>query len=203
MITVCALLWEPNKHSFDFSRMYDETWVEKLYRGFKRNLSMPFKFVLFTDKERAFVEPIQQVRISAAVPDYGSCIEPYKQNEPMILCGLDTVVTGNCDELARYCLEGDKIGLPRDPYRPRVACNGVALVPGGFEHVALKHRGQNDMEWVREFPHVILDDKFPGAVQSYKGHVEAHGVGDTRIVYFHGKKKPHEIDRPDILKHWV
>lgn len=183
--------------------MYDETWVEKLYRGFKRNLTQPFRFVLFTDRQRAYSEPVEQVPISATVPDYGTCIEPYRLGDPMILCGLDTVVTGNCDELAEYCFNGNKIGLPRDPYRPRIACNGVALVPGGFERVALTHRGQNDMEWVREFPHVILDDAMPGKVQSYKGHVEANGIGDARIVYFHGKKKPHEIDRPDILQHWI
>ncbi len=36
MLTVATLFWQPNVASRDFSRCYDESWVEKLYRGFRR-----------------------------------------------------------------------------------------------------------------------------------------------------------------------
>lgn len=192
MITIATLLWDSNAASFDFSRAYDEVWVEKLYRGFARNLSRPFRFVCFTDRERDFAEPIDQEPIRGRL-DYSACIEPYRLGEPMILVGLDTVVTGNCDALADYCMTADRLAVPLDPYNPRQVCNGVALVPRGHAHVATTHDGQvNDMEWVRRFSPAVIDEIFPGWVQSYKVHVKPRGLGDARVVYFHGLEKPHE-----------
>lgn len=204
MLTVATLLWQPNKASRSFSTMYDETWVERLYRGFRRNLTRPFRFVVFVDRAYSFAEPdIEQQALRDPEPSYASCIEPYRLGEPMILVGLDTVVTGNIDHLADYCLTADRFALPRDPYHPRIACNGVALVPAGHQMIGLAHRGENDMEWVRRFPHELIDLVFPGQVQSFKGHVERRGLGDTRIVYFHGEKKPHQLGHVDWIKdHW-
>lgn len=204
MLTVATLFWEANENSPKFSRCYDESWVEKLYRGFARNLSQPFRFVCFTDRKREFSEPIRQRRIKAEAPDSSTCIEPYSMGVPMILVGLDTIVTGNCDELADYCMTADRIALPCDPYHPHFACNGVALVPGGWEKIGLTHQGQNDMAWCRSFPHNFIDDLFPGQVQSFKGTVKKSGLGDTKICYFHGLEKPHEL--PDVAwikRHWV
>lgn len=204
MLTVATLLWQPNDRSRSFSCCYSEEWVEKLYRGFARNLTQPFRFVCFTDRDRVFSEPIEQQRITAERPDYGTCIEPYRMGEPMILVGLDTVVTGNVDHLAEYCLTAKIIALPRDPYKPHIACNGVALVPAGWERIGAEHRGENDMEWVRKFPHNFIDDLWPGHVSSFKGSVKKRGVGDARIVYFHGLEKPHELPGIGWVKeHWV
>ncbi|QOF71470.1 hypothetical protein IG197_27645 [Aminobacter sp. SR38] len=205
MITVATLFWQPNGASRNFSRCYSEEWVEKLYRGFRRNLTMPFRFVCFSDRPRRFAEPdIEQERIKAERPDYGTCIEPYRLGVPMILVGLDTVVTGNIDHLADYCLTGDRLALPRDPYKPAIACNGVGLVPAGHRDVAEQHRGENDMEWVRKFPHRFIDDLWPGHVVSFKGHVKRRGMADARIIYFHGLEKPHQLPHVDWIKeHWT
>lgn len=204
MITVATLLWSPNENSFSFSRMYDESWVEKLYRGFARNLTLPFRFVCFTDRDRTFAEPIQQERIRGRL-DYSACIEPYRLGVPMILVGLDTVVTGNCDHLAMYCLEAKRLAVPRDPYRPSVVCNGVGLVPAGHASIATEHDGKtNDMDWIRAHRPAVLDDLFPGQVVSYKVHVKGRKLGDARIVYFHGEAKPHQeyATQPWIREHW-
>jgi hypothetical protein len=204
VLTVATLLWDANPASKSFSAMYTTEWVDKLYRGFARNLTRPFQFVCFTEKPRTFAEPVCQMVSLPPRPSYADCIHPYILGEPMILVGLDTVVTGNIDHLADHCMTTDRIALPRDPYNLAQACNGVALVPGGLEEIALTHRGQNDMAWLRTFPHHFIDDLFPGHVQSFKGTVRDKGIGDTRIVYFHGKEKPHELPAGHpILGHWV
>ncbi|MBN7777774.1 hypothetical protein JYP49_14330 [Nitratireductor aquimarinus] len=204
MLTVCTLLWDANRQSRDFSRMYDEEWVHKLYRGFCRNLTVPFRFVCFTDRPRIFDPGIEQDAILARCPDYGACIEAYRTEGPMILAGLDTVAVGNIDHLAAWCETAKVQALPRDPYRPHIACNGVALVPKGWTRIAKEHRGENDMEWVRKFPHVFIDDLFPGQVVSFKGHVKKRGLARARIVYFHGQEKPHQLPGVDWIKeHWV
>lgn len=204
MLVVATLLWDANHTSFKFSRCYDESWALKLFNGFERNLSEPFRKVLYTDRERLLPEDIEQFIVPGlGSGGYGDCIKPYELGEPMILCGLDTVVTGNCDHLAAYCLNGSVIGLPRDPYRLEQACNGVALVPAGMKHIATNHRGENDMEWMRAHPHAFLDDLFPGQIHSFKGHVRQHGLGDVRICYFHGEEKPHQLPHVGwIQEHW-
>ena len=203
MLTVATLLWDANPTSFAFSRQYTEAWVERLYRGFARNLTRPFRFVCFTERPRTFAEPIHQMVALPERPNYGDCILPYVLGEPMILVGLDTIVCGNIDHLADHCFAADKIALPRDPYNLGQACNGVALVPAGMERIASEHRGENDMEWLRTFPHDFTDDLFPGDVVSYKGTVEKTGLKDAKIVYFHGLKKAHELSHlPWIQEHW-
>lgn len=210
MITIATLLWDANRRSKDFSSMYTEAWVERLYRGFARNLTRPFRFVCYTDRDRTFAEPIEQRRIKSAAPTYADCIQPYEMGEPMILVGLDTVVTGNIDHLADYCLAAETLALPIDPLAKgpdggRIACNGVALVPAGHGYIAELHDGSNDMEWLRRQEHVFIDDLWPGQVVSYRCHVKEHGLDDARICYFHGREKPHELavagDRI-ILEHW-
>jgi hypothetical protein len=204
MLTVATLLWDKNKHSFGFSQCYSEQWVTRLHDGFARNLTVPFRFVLFTERQRDLPAHIVQERIKTKRLDYSACIEPYRFGVPMILVGLDTVVTGSIDHLAEYCLTAENIALPRDPYHSDRACNGAALVPGNQQHVWRNWNGENDMEWMRRQAHVYIDDLFPGHVNSYKGHVKAKGLGDSRIVYFHGNLKPHQLqDEPWIRKHWL
>ena len=216
MIVVATLLWEANRKSRDFSSSYTEAWAEKLYRGFARNLTRPFRFICYTDRPRVFAEPIEQRQILDAKPSYASCIQPYELDVPMILVGLDTVVVGNCDALADYCLSADVLAVPRDPYNRRRACNGVALVPGGQaarmwgEYPA----GTNDMEWINANPHAILDDLFPGACVSFKKDVAKTANANAkppadcapddraRIVYFHGRHKAPELPYSWIAKNW-
>ena len=138
----------------------------------------------------------------AKKPGYGDCIEPYRLGWPMILVGLDTVIVGNIDQLADYCLNAEKIALPRDPYSSERACNGVALVPFGQQKIFSEWNGENDMEWMRQQPHEFIDDLFPRQVVSYKGHVKKNGLGDARIVYFHGYEKPPELKLDWIRRHW-
>jgi hypothetical protein len=96
-----------------------------------------------------------------------------------------------------------RFAVPRDPYHPHQVCNGVALVPEGHADIGLQWSGENDMIWVRKFGPAVIDDLFPGHVCSYKGHVKEAGIGDARIVYFHGHEKPHQLAGTDwIERHW-
>ena len=203
MLHVVTLLWDANDHSQWFSRCYDETWVERLRDGFQRNLARPFRFIVFTDRERK-IPGCDDILLSNTRPQYGDCIEPFCLNKPMILCGLDTVVTGNCDELANYCMTADTVALPRDPYHRERSCNGVCLVPARQRAIYDEWNGENDMEWLRKQPHKFIDDLFPGMVESYKGTVKKYGLRNEKIVYFHGDQKPHQLlDTPWIRKHWL
>lgn len=196
-ITVATLLWDRNEHSFEFSA-YDESWVEKLFTNFRDKFSRPMRFIVFTDKLREFSTPLIEQRLleSHRPLTYTACLEPYELGVPMILVGLDTIPTGNCDELADYCFYGDRVAVPRDPLFPDKVCNGVALVPAGQEWVWRdRDPAMTDMDWIRSNAGrlAVIDDLFPGQVLSYKGTARKEGVGDARIVYFHGRLKPPEL----------
>lgn len=204
MLHVVCCLWRPNDKSQSFSRGYDESWVEKLFGGFKRNLTRPFRFVCFTDRKRKFSKGIEQERLNAKIPDYGCMIEPFRLNEPMILVGLDTVIVRNIDHMADFCLNGALPALPRDPYDWHRSINGVALVPAGFERIYSDWRGENDMAWLRQQETCCIDDLWPGQVLSLKAHkVRDAGLNEARIIYFHGDPKPPALMHLDWIKqHW-
>lgn len=209
MITVAACLWDANPLSKQFSRHYTEADVCALYRGFKRNLTVPFRFVCWSEKERDYAETaIEQRRLRDERPSYGSLTQCYELNEPTIMVGLDTIIVGNCDHIASYCLEAEKPAVPMDPFIPDTVCNGVTLVPAGNDWLWREYHGQNDMDWIRDSwkaGRVIAFDKlFPNQIVSYKRHVEKQGLGeDVRICYFHGEKKMHELPHVGwISRHW-
>jgi hypothetical protein len=207
-LVVTACLWDSNKHSEEFSRCYSEKWAAKLFRGFQRNLTVPHRSVLFTDKRRDLPAWIEQI----VEPDlghngYGDCIRPFKLNEPMIFAGLDTVIVGNCDKFANYCLEADRIAMPTHPYKPDLAINGVVFCPAGMRRIFDDWRGENDMDWLRQFPHERIENLWQGRVLSYKAHVTSKQntlPKGARIVYFHGFQKPHRLDHVGwIRQHWI
>lgn len=205
MLYVATCLWQANEKSQPFSRSYSEEWVEKLYRGFCRNLTRPFRFICFTDKSREFSEEIFQLRLKTAQPDYGCFIEPFRLNVPMILVGLDTIVVGNIDHMADYCLSETMMALPRNPYQPDQSINGVALVPAGNRGIFDGWSGENDMEWLRRFPNKWIDDLFSGQVLSLKAHkVRDVGPKEARIVYMHGNPKQNELLHLGwVREHWA
>lgn len=205
MLKIACCLWDANVLSQPFSRCYDESWVEKLYRGFARNLTRPFRFVVFVDRLRAFHEAIHQEILRTPVPDYGCLIEPFRLGGPLIVCGLDMVVLGNVDHFARYCDEPGPIAAPRDPYQPERLINPIVLVPPGHTNIFTDWSGENDMDWLREFDWTPMDDLWPGQVVSLKAHrIRDVGPGDARVVYMHGQPKAGELMHLDWVREcWV
>lgn len=215
MLHIATMLWDVDEHSYDFSRCYSEIWVERLFQAFRRHLSLPFVAVCFTDRRRLFSEGIYQEQIQLPrEAGYGRFIEPFRLGVPMILVGLDTIVLGNIDQLAQWCMTGNKVALPRDPYQPARSINGVALIPAG--HSGIYHRycellaisktlRPTDMEFLRIQDTCFIDDMFPGDVISFKAHkVRTEGPKDAKIIYFHGRPKMHELPDDQLIKeHWI
>lgn len=208
MLTVATCLWKANEHSQLFSQCYDESWVEKLYRAFRRNLNWPFRFICWVDQPRKFSEPLEYKLLQSPRPfKYGCMIEPFADSasSPMIIVGLDTIITRNIDHLAFYCHSERRIALPRDPYKPERSINGIALVPQGNQNIYRNWLGENDMEWLRTFQTNYIDDIWPGDVISYKAHkVSENGYKNASVVYFHGNPKPHHLPKSPLVKeHWI
>ena len=209
VLQIATCLWQPNAKSKSFSTMYDESWVEKLYRGFYRNLTIPFRFICFTDKKYDFKEPILQVALEAdpgELIDYGSMIQPFVMEGPLIVLGLDTIIVGSIDHIAKKVIDSPHlpIMLPKDPYDFSRSINGVALVPRGHRKIFDEWDGGNDMVHLRKYKWTAIDDLWPDQVVSLKAHdVRRRGLREARIVYFHGNPKPNQLMHLDwVQEHW-
>jgi hypothetical protein len=205
LITFASLLWDKNSKSEEFSTMYDETWAVKLFNGFRRHCSMPYRCVLYVDRERKLPGNIEQIVVPGlGLNGYGDCTYPYRENRPMILVGLDTIVLGSVDKFCRWALEHPgKLALPKHPYE-EFSINGVSVWGGGNPDIFGKWRGENDMKWIRQFPHERTDELWPGKIASWRAHVKPQGdAGKVRIMYHHGREKPHELLHiPLIRDNW-
>lgn len=204
-VTIASVLWDANDKVQEFSRCYTDEWARRLFDGFRRNITFPTRCVLFTDRKRELPTYVEQVIDPATGSNgYGDCVRPFVLNEPMIFAGLDTVIVGNCDKFARYCLEADRIALPCHPYEP-FAINGVVFTPKGWRKIFDEWRGENDMKWMRRWPHNFIDKLWPHKVLSYKAHVRGRKdwSKEARIVYFHGPPKmPECLNEPFVREHW-
>lgn len=206
MLHVACCLWSPNKNSYEFSLCYDETWVDKLYRGFKRNLTRPFRFICFTDRERKFCNGVEQELLETDPPDYGCLIEPFKLNEPVIICGLDMVVLKNIDHMADYCLKPGRVAAPRHPSKPENGViNPVIFAPAGHRRIYDEWNGENDMVWLNKQNPIHTDKMWRGQILSLKLHdVRRNGTQGAHIIYFHGVPKPHQMsDVAWVKQNWV
>jgi hypothetical protein len=204
LITFASLLWDANDKSHSFSRAYTDEWAVKLFNGFRRNCTAPYQCVLYTDRHRDLPgNIIQEIVPGLGLNGYGDCIYPYRANAPMILVGLDTLVIGNIDKFARWCLEHPgKLALPKHPWED-YSINGVALWGGHNPDIFGNWRGENDMDWIRQFPHERIDELWPGRVVSYRAHVRPNGVGKARLIYFHGRSKFNELLDDELIRtHW-
>lgn len=207
-ITIATMIWHPTRESYPFSRIYDESWVLKLFAGVARNLTaFAPRFVCYVDEPRDLPDWVAQRPIANRPAGYRDFTQPYELGGPMMLMGLDTVIVGDIDPLAAYCFDAQRLALPAAIYRRNTVCNAVALVPAGHEWVYAQWDGSNDMAWLR-LQHKrgkvdVLDRLFPGQIVSYKEKVKRFGLDRARIVFFHGEEKPHELgDLAWIREHW-
>lgn len=204
MLAITTCLWSPNAHSLSSSHCFSEVWVDRLYRAFRRNLTLPFRFIVWTDRRRQFSEPVEQRLLTRMPPDYGSCIEPFAHDGPQVFVGLDTLIIGNIDKMGQWALDHPgELALTKHPYADE-SINGVVLSGGDNRHIFETWQGQNDMEWLRAFPHRRVDDLWPGRVVSWKATVrDGKAPPGARIIYFHGKPKMHHLRQEPLVKaHW-
>ena len=200
MITVSCVYYKNTTGQPYWAGCYSPEWVDKLCRGVMRNYSKPFKFVCFTNED--WLSFKEEITLVSLVP--GSWHTICKQQhaldcDNLVILGLDTIITGKLDEI--FAFEG-ALAVPRDPYMPDQPCNGVVIQRGARPDIASATAG-SDMMVIRQFPHQYLDDLFPGQVLSYKVHVKLNGLGDARLVYFHGVPKPSDLQDDWVKEHWV
>jgi hypothetical protein len=231
-VTVVVALFDgrnaPIPHSVG---IYDESWVDKLYRGVARNYKGYFDFVCLTDRNYIFSENIKQIRFDRSVDQYGwmSLMEWYHPkvcNTRRVTMGIDTIITGPLDDIFNCDLEDYKLGVCQDPIFPDDICNAMTIAEPSFckefwdywienekiimrddEIFAVAAGSPSEMVLLRSLysDSPRLDTIFPGRILSYKAHIRDHWhrVADASIIYFHGTPKPHQVNEKWVRENWV
>ncbi len=197
--------------------IYDASWVERLKRGVERNLKRPHKFVCLSDVD----VPCERIPMTHNWPTWWGKIELFK---PGVITGdtlfldLDTVVTGDIDDIAR--LDCD-FAMLQNFNNPKMVGSGVmwfSKVPHKVyekfvrqpdAYIAHHERNANgsyvgDQAFIWDaLEHDIefITDKFAG-IKSYKYHCRSYLPDDAKIVCFHGNPRPTEVKTPWMETHW-
>lgn len=193
--------------------IFTAEWVDRLYRGVKRNYTKPFKFVVYVDQDYEFNEPVEARKLILPYRNMFSLLEPFRETgDKQVFMGLDTIITGNVDFLDEY----SGFWMLQDPWHPR-PCSGVMVFdpqPQIWADIEQNHEKYSkeatmfgypsDMILLNHYTPRVIDGEACG-ILSYKAHLmnKPGGIGDARIVYFHGESKPHELPGvPWVDKHW-
>lgn len=175
-----------------------QDYVDRLYRGVKRNLLVPFAFHVITEKDTDAEGWWAKLAMFQPGKFEGRCIG----------IDLDTIITGNLDHVAGY--RGPFAGLS-DFYHPHQFASGVMMWEAGVaDHIWTKwveagkptfHPG-GDGSWVGQMMPKAerLQTLYPGQFVSFKKHC-VNGLPDgARMVCFHGNPRPHMMR--DLMAHW-
>lgn len=211
-VTIACVLYQGEDVPAHSLGIFSPEWVDRLYRGIKRNTTRPFNFVCFVDRDYEFKEPVQSIKLKLPYRNMFSLLEPFSEDlGHVVFMGLDTIITGNIDSLMDY---RGPFAMLKDPWFDR-PCSGVMMFPyspeiwkGFVEHHqqaakdATMFGFPSDMIYLQKVPHVLMDDT---GIYSYKAHIRDNPklLENAKIVYFHGKEKPHELAGLDwVKKHW-
>lgn len=199
---------------------YTEDYVIRLRNSIARNATVPYEFVCLTDLD---IDPsiCKSIKLTEGWPGWWSKIELFRDdltdNECLIYFDLDTVITGNIDELLskKYSVAALR------PWNKKNRLNGLfasgvmawrnsgsySFVFKQFDPSTIDQYKKGDQEYISnvlaEFGETpdFLQDIVPG-IYSYKRNCHHRLPADARVVCFHGNPRPHELDKKWVKRSW-
>ena len=168
------------------------------------------RLTVLTDADpAAFSAQVEVVRMRTRWPGWWSKIELFDQfRDATLYMDLDTVVIGDC----RHICSGGVLMMLADVYRRGACGSGVMTWAQDYSHLArdFERRAEQVMRdyqtrqtWGDQgYIEAMLgkghanriQEIWPRQVISYKAEAVRKGTQGARIVYFHGKPRPWDVD---------
>lgn len=213
-LTVVCFLWG------DWCLPHGEEYVQKLQRAVTKNLTLPFKFLCFTDRAE-----IKDVRTRPLNPPswLGNLPKLYAFSPAAGLKGrvlvldLDTVIVDNFDDIAsfggRFCVRAWFKGLDAGRWIPdgdTIAFEAGTLVDELWtpfvKDVAGAERLTKGAErlWIQKHAtrYNLWQKLYPNQFYSYRLHCMQGLPKGAKLVSFHGQPRPHDVRDSWVVKHW-
>lgn len=201
--------------------IYNAEWVAKLQRGVARNLTLPHRFVCFSDVD----VPCERIPLETNWPGWWSKLEMFRrQIKGMTLYfDLDTVIVGSLDAIAAY---PHRFTMAHEFYRPHLLCSTAMAWSGDYSFIANEFAKDADrferlydatLPGNRIGDQAFIEDCFAGSpspdtfhdlfgehsIASYKvHHCQDAPPADAVAVAFHGNPKPHQIETGWVPATW-
>jgi hypothetical protein len=214
MLNVVTMLWG------DWGGKHALKYVHRLCDGVKKNLSLDYRFICFTDRPSSQFDG-DVICLPMDVPDWRWNLRKlilYKPNNRLVgrvlAFDLDVVITGSLDDIAECrkpfvtCeaayhkgkVGGSLIGFEAEDYLLK-KCLWNPIIRGKqcvdlYESIT----GGSERKYLQyqmdNFPQLKIhfwQDELPGQVVSYKVDCQKGIPENARVVRFHGSPRPHEV----------
>lgn len=210
-LVVCCLKW---------GTMYGPEYVNILADMVRRHLSVPHRFVCFTENPAGV--DCETMPIEPRLPYWWGKLILFRHPVPgrILYIDLDTVIVGSIDAFAAY---DGPFCLNRPHIRSRGYASGVMSIAPDFGRevwdrfapdpvAAIAYCRDHadppwncgDQRWLElTVPHAdYWQDLVPGQIASYRDHCRNGLPAAARIVGFRGRLKPHEVADAWVKEHW-
>jgi len=203
------------------------TYITRLRNMVARNLSVKHRFICFADDTDKVPDGIEAWKLNApwfsrALPKayvYGAPFTgcPIKENTPILLFDLDTVIIDNIDDLLDH--NEPLVVRERGHMLPKLVPDGdiVYSVAGSaktkqcadifhaeMESKGVSTNGGDERELLLRSGADVWARVAPGRVVSYKKHCRTPSgpPEGASVVSFHGKPLPDQVVSKWVKEHW-
>jgi hypothetical protein len=184
-------------------------YVDRLHTDVTIHLPTVHKFWCITDAADNLPEGVEAIPVDQGVKGWWNKIALFRPGilpagERVLYFDLDTMIMGDLSDLAAY---RGRFGMARDFYFPHHCSSTImAWEAGTLDHIwrvwdrcgRPEFQIGGDQEWIESIEPKAdrLQDLLPDQLVSYKVSCRDKGFAPkgTRVVAFHGKPRPHEID---------
>lgn len=180
--------------------------VRLLAAQVKRHTSVDHEFVCFTDSIE-HIPGVRSIRLENNWPGWWSVPEVFRCDGPTVVVGVDTMITGNIDQLfqiANNC-EKNEFWMIHSFRIPRRTISGIMVYNHDwswlykefdYEKVSKQLRGEEDYTLSklkeRGIKPKILQREFQG-IYSWKRNCRKGIPEDCKVLVFHGHPRPFEV----------
>lgn len=169
-----------------------------------KHVSTSFLFGCFSDVD---LPGVWRIPLKAKYPGKWSMVEVFRTVGPTIVFGLDTVIVGDLSELVHLAMNcpPKRVWLIDSFHRKRKLANGIMIWNGDWSKVFTEYnykeaRKRSRLEMISTILNLkklgaefrTINEKVPG-IYSYKKHCRDVLPKDAKIVLFHGKPRPHQV----------
>jgi hypothetical protein len=193
--------------------------VAKLQRGVARHLTLPHRFICFSDVD--VPSGVERIPLSTNWSGWWSKLEMFAtpREGVTLYFDLDTVVVGSLDAIAAY---PHRFTMAHEFYRPHLLCSTAMAWSGNwsflYDHFAsdparLAYHYDKELPGGRIGDQAFIEDRVgpvdtfrdlfgERSIASWKVHVRDGGGrdGSEAVVAFHGSEKPHRLQHIEWIR---
>lgn len=182
-------------------------YIRRLFDAMDRHLKGPAKYWCITDNAGMIPTGIAPLEADKGVAGWWNKIALFRpgilpKGERALYVDLDTIITGDLTDIEGY---RGKSAILKDFYHPQHMNSSVmAWEVGCLDHIwqawDRSGRPQFDPRGDQRFIEALQpkadywQDMLRGQIVSYKVDCKKGVPKDTRVVCFHGKPRPHEVN---------